>query len=222
MTKVFLRFFLIFSVAYLVLFFLTSLPGPKETISSMYKEMANTFIPPFLGKAAIQFEQNPGIPDDPDRIRVRFQSHQVVEEQKQLAKGKGLKTIDVNFKSYNVFLFEFFIFPLLYFSALVIAAPVNWKRKGMALLIGLVLLHIFMLFKGYFITLYHLQVNQILGYQMGEFAAGVIKKVQLAFNNITTAFITATLIWAITVFRKDDWKKITTPLEGKAKRSRKA
>lgn len=209
MRKVFLRSLLVFFGAYILLYIFTMLPGIKPPIASAYKSMANTFVVPSFSNAYLLFEQNPGMTSDPYGLRVRLESQARVDEQMQAARQQGLKTIDLKFQTYNIFLFEFFIFPLLFFVALLLATPVAWRRKLQPLLIGTVLILVFMFFKTYFITLYHLQRNQVEAYQMSEFWEGVIGKVQLGFNNITTALITATLIWALTVFRKGDWKKLT-------------
>jgi hypothetical protein len=212
MKKVFLRSLLLFSVAYVILYLLTTLPGSQKVLADAYKSMANTVVVPALPKAYLLFEQQPEIPDDPKRIRARLDSQAKVDAQMQAAREQGLKTLDLKFPTYNIALFEFFIFPLLFFLALLIATPVPWKRKLAASAIGLLLLLIFMFFKTYFITLYHLQRNQIAEYQMSEFWEGLIGKVQVGFNNITTALIVATLIWAVTVFKKSDWKKFSDQL----------
>lgn len=198
---------LFFFVAYVLLYLLFSFSGAKQTIANTYKGMANTFVLPVLPGAYLLFEQNPGLPDDPNQIQVRLESQAKVDRQMQAAREQGLKTIELKFETYHIFLFEFFTFPLLFFTAMLVATPVKWKRKLQAFFIGLALLLVFMFFKTYFITLYHLQRNQIAEYQSSDFWEGMVEKIQLGFNNITTALITATLIWALTVFQKSDWKK---------------
>src|SRR5690606_22259752 len=95
MIKVFLRPLLFFLLAYVLLFLLISLPVSKKATSSFYLQMANTFIPPVLPKAYLEFEQDPANPNDPDRVRVRMQSKETVAAGKQAAKEQGLKTIDL-------------------------------------------------------------------------------------------------------------------------------
>lgn len=209
MRKVFLRSLLVFFVTYILLYLFSGLPGAKPPIASFYKSMANTFVVPAFSQAYLLFEQNPGTPKDAYQLRVRLDSQARMDAQMEAARQQGLKTLDIQFQTYNIYLFEFFIFPLLFFTALMIATPVHWKRKLLALGTGLLLMLVFMSFKTYFITLYHLQRNQIEAYQMSDFWEGILGKVQLGFNNITTALITATLIWGLTVFRKGDWKKLT-------------
>lgn len=215
MIKVFLRSLLVFFLVYLALFFVLSLSGSKKATAAYFTGMANSFMPVVLPKAFLVFEQDPTQRDDPNRIRVRLQSREFVDRQKQLAKQEGLKTIDLNFHSYKIFLFEFFVFPLLFFSALVLSTPAPWKRKLLAFFIGAGVLQVFLLFKTYFITLYHLQRNQVPGYIMSEFNAQLMEKVQLAFNNITAALIVATLIWGVSLFTKNDWKTLVGKLAAK-------
>ena len=95
-----------------------------------------------------------------------------------------------------------------FFLALVLAKPLSWKRKGWAVLWGLILVHLFIALR-LTLTLLKSGFAADKGYALFElspFWARVLARVEgVVVDNPTVSFVVATFIWFIVAFTRREW-----------------
>lgn len=100
--------------------------------------------------------------------------------------------------------------PTVSLIALVIASPLPWKRRWRALLLGLLLVHVFVAFRmaipiqNSFSNPDALQVHH-----PGPFGSWLLDVAERAFLSApASAFVVPILLWVLVAFRRQDWELI--------------
>jgi hypothetical protein len=114
--------------------------------------------------------------------------------------------------------------PTAFFLALVLAKPLPWKRKGWAVLWGLVLVHLFIALR---LTLTLMKSGFAADkayalFELSPFWTRVLARVEgVIVDNPTVSFVVATFIWFIVAFTRREWGALREgalgPAEGNLK-----
>jgi len=100
--------------------------------------------------------------------------------------------------------------PTAFLLALILSAGIPWKRKLIALLWGMLSIHLFILFKTSLIIIYFLGENEwIIPFKLTPFWKTTWGYIYEQFiHNLNPNFIVCLLIWILVVFRKEDYQKV--------------
>jgi len=93
-----------------------------------------------------------------------------------------------------------------FLTALILAHPLPWRRKGRALLWGMALIHVLIVLK-LGLRLFHAFSREPLALvTLSPFAGRVLSAAHQVFAvNITFGFVVAIVIWLLVCFRREDW-----------------
>lgn len=106
-------------------------------------------------------------------------------------------------------------------TALVLATPVPWKRRGWALVGTLVLMHVFMAFRLGILILHLLRSDQVALLTLSPFWNAVVSLgVQVFTINILPGFVVGILVWFLVTFRRRDWPQFLMPAATPARTQR--
>lgn len=93
--------------------------------------------------------------------------------------------------------------------ALIGATPVSWRRKGWALLWGMILLYGFIILKVALLVINPYTMGMLTQYQLSPFWERVLYIVTIVFvTNLTTGWVVTVFIWILVSFRREDWSRI--------------
>ena len=128
----------------------------------------------------------------------------------------GIKMIPVGYIKHNSHRSGYICTTFL--IALILATPVGWRRRGWALLYGMLLIHVLIALKVGILLLY--------GFNKEPFSVIVLspfwsRALSLAYHvfipNLTFSLIVSVFIWFLVSFRREEWAKL---LMGKENSSR--
>jgi len=168
------------------------------TISTLNGRLADTY---FKGKPkgeATDFDYN--------TIGVLFQSKRVLTAITQEAKRRNLQA-QYDYQGFNITIDETFIAPLLFFTCLLIFTPGSWKNKGIAFILGTLLILGFAYLIVYFKGLYMVSKS---GVRDMIYDANGIKFFQILhffFSSVTIVSVVL-FTWILVSFRKSDLAKL--------------
>ena len=168
------------------------------TVSALNNQLTDTY---FKGKpksAATDFDYN--------TIGVLFQSKKVLTAITQEAKRRNLQA-QYDYQGFLITIDETFIAPLLFFSCLLLFTPGSWKNKGIAFILGVLLILGFAYLIVYFKGLYMVSKS---GVRDMIYDANSIKFFQLLhffFSSVTIVSVVL-LTWILVAFRKSDLVKL--------------
>ena len=98
-------------------------------------------------------------------------------------------------------------------AALVLASPIGWRRRGWAMLWGMLGINVFVLLKLLVLVLY--EFAGLSGYQdLMLFSPGRVTAYALAFAHLVLiaspagGFVIPIVVWALATFRRRDWNQL--------------
>ena len=95
--------------------------------------------------------------------------------------------------------------PIILLVALILASPVTWKRKGIALLGGLLVIHVFIWLKLYIQLLYEFNRAELNVVSFSGFQQNLMDTLHVLFVvYLGPTFIVPVFIWLLVTFRKGD------------------
>jgi hypothetical protein len=94
--------------------------------------------------------------------------------------------------------------PTAFCTALILATPVPWKRRGRALAWGFCCMHAFILFSLW------VHIMEYSGGRRGPLMSGLDETL---INQIGSGFFAAALVWVVVMFRPEDWRRTTESRE---------
>jgi hypothetical protein len=96
--------------------------------------------------------------------------------------------------------------------SLIVSTPVTWKRRGWALVWGLLLIHLFILLRVWLLLLYEFRTGTAVGfYNFGGFARLVLRiMVEGISISPVTSCIVPVLIWMMVIFRREDYASLVS------------
>ncbi len=203
--KPILKFLVIFFVVFVIL--ILPWPGLRGGYAAVYRWIGNTCWSSFSSVAAMRFEPlEPGEIDDAEGrdTKLTFRHRTVQAPPFTMA-------VNTRFQGYT---------PTAFVIALILASPVPWKRRLLALLIGIVLVSAFVAFRQYvFIANVIYQPEGVMG-KVREFAYWVF------VESFAGVFVIPLVIWLVATFRRRDLEamvrgKAAAPADESGHKSRK-
>lgn len=94
-----------------------------------------------------------------------------------------------------------------FFIALVIASTFNWKRALIAILVGMLILHLFFVWKTGVRLNYEAYSNKIGGMSFGGLREMINSFLHNLFRLVGANLMIAILVWLLIAFGKDDYQK---------------
>ena len=96
-----------------------------------------------------------------------------------------------------------------FMTALILATPISWRRKGLALLWGLILIHGFIVLKLAIRLLHAFTIDPLSLFALSPFWMQMLNIVHQEFIvNVNFGFVVSIFIWILVSFRREDWAKI--------------
>jgi hypothetical protein len=198
---------LIFFLKAIVIYLLLTAPFPfyDNMYGKFYRSCGKVFFDRFHGTGIARFS-----PGNENRI-TRLDVGNVT----QLDANNQLKTAWVNTETRG-----FGYLPSVLLVSLVLASPVSWRRKIIALIIGLTLVSLMVMFRLWFQILYLCEQYPWLNlYNFGETQKKIIEYAyQTIVIPINMVLYFVIIVWLLVTFRKEDLKwfsktKNQTPLQ---------
>lgn len=192
-----ISFLCVFAVVYGLLMALWPVWG--GVYSRLYTGAAALLFESPGSRALVHFHQSS---DTGDEVKITFYDRQRVD-----AVGRPVPLLriahDIRYGDYIY---------LAFMVAVIGATPIAWRRKGWALLWGLILMHVFMAFRLGILILYLLNSEQVALLALKAFSRQVLLLSTQVFTvNILPGFVVAILIWVLVSFRRGDWPAILMP-----------
>lgn len=98
-----------------------------------------------------------------------------------------------------------------FLTALILATPIPWRRKGWALFWGIILIHGLVASRLALRILYAFNNKPLSMFALNPFCNRVLSITHQAFAvNVTFGFIVCVFIWILVSFRRRDWVKIVS------------
>jgi len=94
-----------------------------------------------------------------------------------------------------------------FFISLVIASTFNWKRALIAILVGLLILHLFFVWKTGVRLNYEAYSNKIGGMSFGGLREMINSFLHNLFRLVGANLMIAIIVWLLIAFGKDDYQK---------------
>jgi hypothetical protein len=188
-------FLCLFTVAYGLLMALWPVWG--GAYARLYATGAAFLFESFGSRAIVAFSR----PDDThrDEVKITFYDRQRVDAH---ARPVPLLRIAHDVR-YGVYIYVAFL------TALVLATPIPWRRRGWALFGGLILIHAFMAFRLLLLVVQLLNSNEVALLPLPWFWGKVLLlSVQVFTINILPSFVVAIFIWILVSFRRANWPGI--------------
>ncbi len=120
--------------------------GLKEKTADLYRSQASWFFASFANGGIVEFNKDVTADKRFDTTVILI-SEQQKAKAIQKAKKAGLTQIKIKRTKFPMNTWNFAILPFLFFIALVLTSPIRWKDKLIALVLGLLGIYLFVLFK---------------------------------------------------------------------------
>lgn len=193
--KLLVRFLLQFIAAYVVLSLLWS--PLKNVQAEFFRQKTAFFFGNFKSNGGVVFSKQ----NQTDEKIVASLFNKQLREEAQTKRQKGFKVNKLPMDSKNIA-----YLPIILFLSLLFATPISWKRKGWALLWGLILLQLFIFFKLYIKILWSFNgVDWLDVVHLQGFGLKLVSGLNYLFvQHIGTAVIVPVFIWILVSFKKED------------------
>ena len=191
---------LIFIGVYLGMLLLGQYAGISKGYRGMIRNVSTTIFQENWSLGLVQFREPGDQFGKGLETAVDFVNRE--ENNRAAAEGRGVNAVTVYFSIHNWgFLLGAFLI------ALIVASPVNIKRKAWAAGIGLLLFHFYLLFRIWLKLEWEMDTHPELGIvDLSDFWSGAIDKLNVVLvQNIVVSFLVVTIIWILVTFRKEDW-----------------
>ena len=168
------------------------------SVSALNGSLSDTYFKAKPKKEDTDFNYN--------KIGVLFQSKKTLSTITKEAKKRNLQA-QYSYKGFNVTIDETFIAPLLFFFSLLIFTPGKWKNKGLAALIGSLLIMGFAYLIVYFKGLFMVSKSGVrdLAYVTNDI--NFFQLLHFLFSPVTIVSVVL-FIWILVAFRKSNLKEI--------------
>lgn len=228
-TKALVRFFAILLLGWVVLFILPGVfPAISRSYAAVFRSVNNVLLARFWIwpngqvvfmdldapdlKAQIQAQLPRPLPpqwEPPGRDHISKKETLMVLKDRRVPGAIGLLRTSAEHLGY---------WPTAMFLALLIAKPLQWQRKGWALLWGMLLIHLFIAWR-LSLTIaengFALKEKQYHLFTLSDaWMARLSDAVDVFVHNPTVGFMVATVIWFLVAFTKEDWARLRALREG--------
>jgi len=197
-----------------VLLFLTlSILSLSSNVQKMYYPVFSSFSTSILNNSITDtyFKDKPKTAKtdfDYNTIGVLFQSKKVLTAKTNDAKRRNVQA-KYDYQGFKLKIDETFIAPLIFFACLLIFSPGSWKHKGIAFLIGTLLILGFAYLIVYFKGLYMVSKSGVRDLQYAANDISFFRLLHFFFSSVTIVTVVL-LTWILVSFRKSDLNKLFT------------
>jgi len=168
------------------------------TIATLNNRLEDTYFKAKPKRAETDFDYN--------NISVLFQSKRVLTAITSEAKQRGVQAT-YTYKGFNITIDETFVAPLIFFCCLLIFTPGSLKNKGIAFVLGTLLILSFGYLIVYFKGLYMVSKSGVRDIAYGTNDINFFQLLHFFFSAVT--IVTVVLVtWIAVAFRKSDLKKL--------------
>lgn len=197
-----------FLLLYFFLYFLMSIPAIARLSSNIYRATTQPVLESFFSKAYLKLQSDNTANPDPNLIRLVYAGKKEIQEQTELARQRGDKSIKMKATEsdlyFNLFFTTFFVFLV----ALILVTPISFKDKIIAFFLGSFLFYLYTLLKLtiFLFNLFNKSVYQM--YKLGDFASGLFEGLTNLLTSLGFSSFIIILIWVFVAFRKSNWKDL--------------
>lgn len=201
------KFLGIFVIVYVVLLLL---PGLGQGYAAFHRSVGDALFSEFGEKGIVEFEAYKSEEEPEFRTMLKLFNRAAYERSQRT--GEAVQHAFV----YSSWYTDYLIITL--FIALLVASPIGWKRKGWALLIGIVLINLYILFIQYIALLYNFNYYEVLGVlSLSEFWEGLVNFLHpILLLNPGTGIFVAFTTWLLVTFNRVDYQELMLVLRQKA------
>ena len=190
-----IRFLCLFAVAYGILM---GWPGFGTAYSTFYRAGAAFLFGSFGSRGIVRFRH---LPEDnlKNYIKISFYDRSIRD------KNAGL--IPIMQLRYGIRHCDYMY--VAFMSALIVAGPISWKRRGWALFWGLILIQVFIAFRLALLVLFAFNSKSPSMFALKPFWNSILSLFANVFAmDVFFGFAIAISIWILVSFRREDWSKI--------------
>lgn len=204
MAKAVIKFLVIFITAYALLIIPENF---GDAYAAFLRKQGQFFFKKFGEKGVVQFQPNQEAHkwNFPNIIIIYNSEHY----NRALRTGGNYQYTRISLDIYHDFIFVTFLI------ALVLATPQAWQRKLTALLVSLVLMHVYINITIYIALLFTFNENAYLDVvHLSPFWTKIVRFIHpLVRVNYGTGFFVAIVIWMVACLRKEDLMKLNLVLK---------
>lgn len=196
---------------FVLLFLALSLLSMSSNIQKVYYPIFSSFAAASLNGAISDtyFKAKPKSAQtdfDYNTIGVLFQSKKTLTAVTNEAKRRNVQA-KYDYQGFKLKIDETFIAPLIFFACLLIFTPGSWKNKGIAFLIGALLILGFAYLIVYFKGLYMVSKSGVRDLQYAANDISFFRILHFFFSSVTIVTVVL-LTWILVSFRKSDLNKL--------------
>ncbi len=199
-----LKYFGFFILLYGALTLISLIPVVGSFFNNIYRQSTQPILQTTLPKAYIQLKSEK---NNPDLIRVEFASKEKVRQQIEAARKAGRASAPIQGNTFEFGFYNLFLIFFLFLFSLILLSPLNLKEKIIGILIGSILFYLYSVFKMHLALLSHFNEPEIAVYNTGDTALNITQSI-LYFMSLGMNVLVVLVIWAVLVFRKNNWKEL--------------
>jgi hypothetical protein len=202
---------LLFLCAYGLLIGFFKIPAVRSGTIHAYAKSAQWFLKNtlnqgyFVANATGTSTLKPGT----EFIQILFGNEATLTAQATAAAASGQKEANLALQEFKIKFDEFFLFSALFFVALVLISPLSWIKKLKLATIGILALWLFSLIKLDAYALHYFAQMRIGVYELTGWSLRFVTTVYLNLK-VGIGYILATILWAILLFRQNEWRDVLT------------
>ncbi|MFA5239320.1 MAG: hypothetical protein WC476_06385 [Phycisphaerae bacterium] len=194
---------IVFFCAFVLIYVPLMVPWPGLALAAVYSKFYRTaaafLFEPLAPEGAVRFQPLSDVEND---IRIIFYTRDQTGRP-----GKMLPVGHIDHNSRR----EGYIY-VAFLTALILAGPISWRRKGWALLLGMILIHAFIIFKLAIWIAYGLNKEPLSLLALTPFwKKALLLAIQVFAGNLTFGLVVSVFIWFLVSFRRQDWLKVLPP-----------
>ena len=199
-----LKYFGLFIIIYGALTLISLIPSVGSFFNNIYRHSTQPILQTTLSNAYIQLKSET---NKPDLIRVEFASKEKVQQQMEEARKAGQSRAPIQGNSFEFGFYNLFLVFFLFLFTLILLSPLSIKEKLIGILIGALIFYLYTVFKMHLALLSHFNEPEIAVYNTGETTLSFARSI-LYFMSLGMNVLVVLVIWAVLVFRKNNWKEL--------------
>lgn len=207
-----IRFAIILLISYFALNALVSFTPAGAVMNAMFRELSETVLSVCFSDLNIntKAERAGGAVDD-NKMIVEFKwTQSKINEIMEEARRTGRTDIEVPYRFISFLIFEFFLVPLIFLLALIIATPMpSIKDKIIGGVLSIFAMLIFLYGKMYVMTIFSVSKAKIDVYELSDSTMNILLTV-VSLMTMGLSVIVAFFLWLIFMFRKSEIKNLMT------------
>jgi uncharacterized membrane protein len=205
---IFLRYLLPFVGIYLVLLGIGYLPPVRAAIKNTVRTQTGNVLTSLLPDALFISDPNRiAQEEDPAQITLAYGNRAAITQAVRQSGAVGMDVRTINYAVDPTFLMGTF-----FFISLLLISPVSWKRKGISLLIGGVILYLLNCLLIYVFAIQKIANADMGIYELSSAKLEWYKGLGDVLNN-ANVFVIPLIVWGLVTFRVGDLRSLMRSLK---------